>query len=375
MDVAEGAGGSGSDRKRPVDFEARLLNRNNHFDAVRIGLALAVFLDHAWIITSGDPGGEPVKPLGFSLSYLAVNGFFILSGLLIMKALDRRGPTLEFVIARLMRIYPALIFFTLVAALIIGPLSAGYANFSAYWADDRSWWYPLQILIFGQTDGGPPMFVENNPIPGVYAVQLWTLRLEMFCYLLAPCAVLIGLWRNKYGVLISLAVLLMLNISFEQHTPDWASNPSIRSAIRLVLCFNIGAAIWFWRHRVELALPTLVMLFLLALASYEAKFANEVFVTFFLAYSLIWLGLLPSSRTSLKGQNPDISYGLYIWHFPIMQLVLAQNPGWGPWQLLFVASLITVPISIFSWFAVEAPALRQRPSQIANGIKGMLRTA
>ncbi len=72
----------------------RLANRDNHFNFVRLLLASMVMIDHAGLVVSGMAGSEPFRPFGVSLGYMAVDGFFILSGLLIANFPDLSWPRL-----------------------------------------------------------------------------------------------------------------------------------------------------------------------------------------------------------------------------------------------------------------------------------------
>jgi peptidoglycan/LPS O-acetylase OafA/YrhL len=76
-----------------------------------------------------------------------------------------------------------------------------------------------------------------------------------------------------------------------------------------------------------------------------------------LAYLLIWLGsVLPLQAV---GRRNDISYGVYIYAFPVQQLLVltgAHALGVLPFTALCV--LCTIPLAALSWFLVEEPAMR-----------------
>ncbi|MFM9079603.1 MAG: hypothetical protein ACKOTE_05605, partial [Opitutaceae bacterium] len=55
----------------------------------------------------------------------------------------------------------------------------------------------------------------------------------------------------------------------------------------------------------------------------------------------------------------DFSYGVYIFHFPVMQAMSAYGlPKLGYWGYFSVALIVTVICAALSWFAVERPCLR-----------------
>ena len=53
----------------------------------------------------------------------------------------------------------------------------------------------------------------------------------------------------------------------------------------------------------------------------------------------------------------DLSYGIYIYAFPIQQTLA----GYGQLNLL-TAVLTVLPFAAFSWFLVERPAMRLKPA-------------
>lgn len=69
-----------------------------------------------------------------------------------------------------------------------------------------------------------------------------------------------------------------------------------------------------------------------------------------------------------KAVKSDFSYGIYLYHFPIIQALIASNSAWLlklslPLQLLIVfpfALLISALVASASWRFVERPALALR---------------
>ena len=59
------------------------------------------------------------------------------------------------------------------------------------------------------------------------------------------------------------------------------------------------------------------------------------------------------------GARNDYSYGLYIYGFPITQLLLIWGvAGWGLIPFTILSALLTVPLAVLSWWLVEKHALR-----------------
>src|SRR5690349_121180 len=108
-------------RARPMVAEA-LANPHNNFGLLRLIMAVAVVVSHAFSVTDGRVEQEPwFRTTGFTLGEHAVNGFFAISGFLVTMSFVRRGWR-DYVVARLLRIAPGLIAATLLVALVLGGL-------------------------------------------------------------------------------------------------------------------------------------------------------------------------------------------------------------------------------------------------------------
>jgi peptidoglycan/LPS O-acetylase OafA/YrhL len=100
--------------------------RQNNFNLVRLLLALLVLLSHAPELIDGNRSQEILTRMFGTLSFgeLAVDGFFLLSGYLIMQSWDAQPQAWPFLKKRMLRIYPGFVIATLVCAFAVGPLAA-----------------------------------------------------------------------------------------------------------------------------------------------------------------------------------------------------------------------------------------------------------
>ena len=62
---------------------------------------------------------------------------------------------------------------------------------------------------------------------------------------------------------------------------------------------------------------------------------------------LVWLGA--------------ISYGVYLWHWPIFLALNGERTGWSGWPLFVVRCTATVAVAAASWWLLEQPIRRWRP--------------
>lgn len=72
----------------------------------------------------------------------------------------------------------------------------------------------------------------------------------------------------------------------------------------------------------------------------------------------------------------DLSYGIYIYAFPVQQLVCAytvsRNIGWL--VTLVVSGVLTLMFAALSWFLIERPALRLRPRTEPVVVEGLAKS-
>lgn len=345
---------------------ARVQERDNLITPVRLALALTVAVWHAFAIAAPDAGfyTEPgIK--GLSPSYLAVNGFFILSGFLIAKS-AASGDWVRYAVSRLLRLYPALIALMAAGTLFAILLHLGRPDMPS---GPGSWQYPLRSLLFANAANGFPGLFAENP-RGEFALSLWTLRYEAAAYLALPVAVVLGLVKTPlraWGLWAALAVL------FGALTPHPDAPDLLYEGARLGSAFVLGAAIftsraWLgWLLRVE----TLVI----ALGAAGLLYSTYLFedaADLILAWALFNLCLRPATGLAAPlARAPDWSYGLYIWHWPVYQTLKMAFPGAGPGLLLTLGLAVSLALAAASWTFVEKPALA-RKGQVTDWARRML---
>lgn len=351
-------------KTKGVGAETDPLFGTNHFTLLRWILAGAVVVGHAWLIPTGY---EPSRVYDWTISYLAVNGFFILSGLLIAKSLATRQDFKGYALSRILRIYPALILLLLALLFVLGPLFGSPAEVS-YFAQTEPLAYVARVLLMGDPETGPGGVFHASPDP-IFNGALWTIRYEVMAYLFAGLGFYIGVLKNRWFTLAAL-VGSQLVYSALQFTPlaELVSG-GVVSLFRFTTTFLIGMTLWHFPH---LRRPgwigagaALVGFILLGWTSIGEPFANV-----FLAAALMQFGLVktPSGRVV---QMPDYSYGIYIWHYPALQSVIILNPNTSPVMLLLASAPIILICSAASWHLIEKPALKlKRVRRVSKRVPG-----
>ncbi len=336
----------------------------NLLTPVRLLMALGVLLGHSFVVFLGNTAPEPLILFDITLSYAAVNGFFILSGLLITRSFDRRPDIVRFVVARALRLMPAMTVLALAAVLLFGPAFSAI-NPKTYFLDHNIWRYLCDVLTFGDTSGGPPGIFPNNPWAGEFSASLWTLRYEVIAYGGSLMLGLFGLCASRTRVL-AIFMLSVLGFMVVRIFPDlWP--PQFMDLTRLSMAYLLGAVLYAWRDSIHIR--GRYMLPLVALALFFGPTASyEIMLNFALAGGILLVGFaLPVSFAPLA-RIPDLSYGIYIWQWPIMQSLYHLGLATTPMVMLLYALILSTGMAALSWFIIEKPALALK-TPLADWIK------
>ncbi len=330
----------------------------NNFDAMRLAAALLVLASHAYVLT-GHPDDEPVAKL---LSHVADGGslavamFFVLSGFLIARSAQVH-PWRDYVRARALRIWPAFVVAVLLQTFVIGTAFTTLPA-TAYLADPATWTAVARALVFSPPLGLPGVF-EANPLPRAVNGSLWTLRIEALCYAGLLALAWFGLLR-RLRVLLPLAggwALLGAVIAARAGAaPPWLASLAVASIVDCLLHFLMGAALWVYADRVPIR-GSIALAITAAFAMTAGTPLALVALHLALPYLVLWLGL----ARPVAGPPLDISYGTYLYAFPVQQAVVAMaGPGIGVAGLVAMAAPLTLLLGLASRERIERPALQLR---------------
>ncbi|TGD92745.1 acyltransferase family protein [Methylobacterium nonmethylotrophicum] len=346
---------------RAATVAAGLARPDNAFGAVRLALALLVVVSHGFSVTTGAVLDEPLTRLtGYTLGEHAVNGFFAVSGFLVTMSLVRRGPR-DYLVARALRILPGLVAATLVVALGLGSLMTRLP-LSAYWADPSLWRFIQGTLTTFKSNAALPGVFPENPFRFPMGT-VWTLKYEVLCYLGLLAAGLLGTLRRRW-----LAPLLVAGLALALALAGLRAGEmpkALETSLRLPLIFSAGAALFLYADRARLSWP--MALGLLALAGFlhgTALYPPALFLAE--AYAVLCLGLAPPLRHPALDPRADLSYGTYLYGWPVQQSLHALYPAASAWWLLGPSLLLTLAVAALSWRLVERPALGWKAKVMAR---------
>ena len=336
----------------------------NAIGFLRLAAAGLVLISHTFTL-----GGFGIDPLAewtghqANLGNVAVMIFFVLSGFLVTRSLLRASSIRDFVRRRALRILPGYWVCLAVTALGLGAV--------LWWHDHGS------IGGFVSTHHGPIDYLQrnwlilirqpeiggilvNSPFDPTLNGSLWTLIDEVRSYAILALLGWFGLVKHRCApVLIGLAAFWWF-ASFTTlpfHTGEWfpLDNPFMA---RNLLAFTLGALICVYGGRIPVT-------------SGGALVAVALIICFNLTQTYLALGIFPLSYLVLYlavklpfrnvNSSDDISYGVYIYAFPVQQALSAfgvQHAGIVPY---FIAStILTVLLASLSWRLVERPFMRRR---------------
>ena len=297
-----------------------------NFDLMRLIAALLVVVSHTFPLAGEAPftirGVEDLGALGVSV-------FFVISGYLV-TARYVRDPK-SYLLKRILRIEPGLIASLVVTVVLLSFVTT--APQAEYWREGALY-VVRNALLYPATYELPGVF-EAVAMAGVVNGVLWTLRLEFTFY------VVLMLIRARLALVLALlaaCTAVFLTMTFTH--PGWADDRITRIAFlgaRNGMLFFAGAAIQLSGRQIPLWLGA----------------ASAV------AFPFLGPLVLPAAVLGLArpGKLPaDLSYGVYIYAFPLQQVLAA----WG--QLNVATAIVSViPFALASWFLVERPALKLKP--------------
>jgi peptidoglycan/LPS O-acetylase OafA/YrhL len=318
--------------------------------------ATAVLVSHAYPVALGTGSAEPFQlTLGMSLGGLAVYSFFIISGFFISQSFDRAPHLQQFAIARILRIYPALLVVLILTTLLIGPLFTKL-SLPQYFSQPETLIYIPRNLALIKLQYELPGVFEHNPYPQAINGSLWTLVYEVGCYAMVACVALSGFTANvrRFAVFVVAYFCIYVAIGFGAR-----HGSRLMVARDLTWPFVFGMTLYHLRKYLLPKPYLLLAVSIGAFLSYGRPWFREVF-TLGWGYLVICGGFLTVNTLSYYNRLGDYSYGMYIYAYPVEQIVVSLHNGCTPMALMAWAFPSTLALAILSWHLVEKPANAQR---------------
>ncbi len=332
-------------------LDAMNINRkSNNFDLLRLFFAVVVAIVHGAELSKVD---LLTSLSGILSSELAVDSFFIISGFLIFMSYESTSTLKKFVSKRVRRIFPGYWSVVVFCAFLFFFTSS--KGFQEYFNFDFLKYLFSNLLTLNFLQPQLPGVFEGNSLQTVNAA-LWTIKIEVMFYVSVPFIAYLLAGRRKIYILVSIYILSI----FYSFAMCWLSSKYHSDFFMMLerqlpgqLAFFLSGALlyyyydFFYKHSLLLAGPALGILLL-------DKFVVDLYFIYpiSLAIVIIYFATIFKYLGNF-GKFGDLSFGVYIWHFPILQLLLFYNVFSNPVIGVVVFATSVLVTSFLSWHLIE----------------------
>lgn len=357
------------------NFKAtRFGQHSNSLGFLRLLFASLVILSHTPELIDGNRNRELLTRLFGTLSFgeFAVDAFFIISGYLIVASFVNARSPVEYLRRRVARIYPGFLMAYALAVLVVAPLGGASLPHSAMGYAS----VVVRAVLLQVPDVGPVF--DGLPHPFLNGAA-WTIAFEFRCYLLVMVLGLAGVFERRWVVLLACAALLILSVvhvpparpvlagagAVQAAYPDLASLKEWKAmligdfrAVRLTGMFLAGSCFFLFADRVRFraAFDVLAVVLLCAGLSFE-RTVNPAMAVFG-AYLIFRVGHIGGGHLLSRINNRnDVSYGLYLYAWPVTKLILWYQPAMPTIQVGLLTFVLAYGLGWASWLGVEKPML------------------
>lgn len=316
-------------------------------------MAVLVIVAHSWWLTGLGPGPEIG---GGQLGSWSVVGFFALSGYLITLSRINARNASAFFSARFFRIVPGLAACLVVTSFVFAPLAALIGP-GKYDLSDAASYVLINISIIGTQLTRAPIGTTLSDVPGAneWNSPLWTLFFEVLCYWVVGLVAFFKqeLFRAAIVCMLSVVIgVLLLQVS------TYGATAGIWGPVLCPVCtFLAGSLLCLFRTQVFVQKGAICMALCLLVVAF---FADRVLV--FCPLPFAYLILVAGSSPALHrvGSRFDISYGMYIYGWPVQQMLVLGGVGAALplWVFAILSVAATAPVAWLSCVLMERPAQR-----------------
>lgn len=349
----------------------RSIPQKNNFDHIRLFLALGVFLFHVSDLTK-------LSNFQFFSNFVnaevAVHSFFIVSGFLIFMSYERSSSLKRYFAKRFKRIAPGYITVIILSFLFLSLLST--LPTGDYFTSPESAKFLLaNLATLNFLHPTLPGVFEDHPYMAVNGA-LWTIKIEVAFYLTVPLVAYFYRWIKPDRLLAAIFLLSVLYYFAMGYLYEASRDPLFallqRQLPAQMMFFSTGALLYY---HLEFFKRYSHILLLVAISAYIMQSfvgAYQLYPIYALSLSVIVIYLaLIFPYLGHIAKYGDLSYGIYIWHFPIIQTFISLHL-FDTHPILALLGLTTVVLFFawLSWHLVEKPFLGKRSHYVRESERG-----
>lgn len=305
-----------------------------------------------------------------SFAGLGVVIFFSISGFLVAQSWDADPHVGRFAARRLLRVWPGYAANIVLTAIVVGPLVTdltlqAYFRHPVFLDYFRNLWFQMR--------GALPARFDHSALPIAVNGSLWTIPLELKCYVVLAVLGASGLLARRWVPIALAAMLSLAYAGWQLRGGVWEAALKLNIEglyfIEFGACFLTGVAFhkawpFISGHRL------LVIGLLCGVLAPLAWMAGR---------PILWMLLTVPALAVVFGKScwpivsrfdrlGDLSYGVYLYAFPVQQTIIWGLTGrmhW--WPRLFLTVAVTLLCAYLSWHLIEKRALRLKPRAAGAG--------
>lgn len=330
----------------------------NNFDTLRLLLALTVVFSSCFLVADGVTDRDPFRRFVHGQlisSHLAIDCFFMMSGYLATASVERCRAAGEYFGHRVRRVYPGFALAMLFFAAVV-PIAGGSFSRRSFLRRAAGWLWHVVALNQFRYHG----VFAHNPFPGQIDEFLWPVGYGFTCYLLTMLLHRAGWLRQVWPVAVIWIVAAALGAA--ANVSNWSAVPPRLHTVlgyphlwvRAFPYYFGGTLIYVLRKHIRWDWRLLVLALAVLCGAAQFRPGWEAAFPFAGVYALFYVALHPAIRLPQLARCGDFSYGTFLWHFPILQLLVMHGLGLhAPYQLFAMGAPLSVAAGALSWWGVE----------------------
>ena len=300
---------------------------------------------------------------GYSSSgSISLDVFFVISGFLITQSYCRNSSAQVFFKARMLRIFPAYLMSMLIIALLIGPVFTTLPILD-YFENLDTWRFFIGIGLFKLQFYLPQVFTQSYHHTNSVNGSVWSLSYEWVMYFFLFLFGQIGLLKpTKLNISLH-AIIIVIMVWFDLN-PEFTTIKiaGIQSSIivHLYCLFMVGSWLFLLKDKFKINHTIGIVTCMVWVATFHTIY-YPICALLAIPIMVIWIAHLPINFLRKITSTGDYSYGIYIFGFPIQQIIIQITKGnIGIYPMIISSLFLTLLVAILSFHFIEAPFLKRK---------------